>query len=444
MTKANDEYYFSLDLQCRRFSATYALVAFIVSITVCFVLLQHGITPYSVKQTYSFGGTFLRNHQDLDEIDDLSLGLPNRNGERTGETKRIYIHSKLEAILTWRELENLVDCVRVDGSKTEAKPCPVQCPSGDRLEITMDSDLDKARDKDAVIVGLSPYTMNRPLEAVVNYEPPPGQLVVFYSMENVMRMHHWQSRLGKFKFHIDLTYGYYSNITVPYGYYQPVTGKVPDIKPKNRLAGKTKLIAWMASNCKETFWPRNEFVAELQRHIDVDTYGRCGQLQCQPRLSLDCSEMLSSYKFYLALENSECNDYLSEKIWNSSLENDVIPVVYGPSKADYEKLAPPNSFIHISDFDTVEELAKYIKRVAEDEKLYNSYFYWREQGKVVQVYPRLQLNYFCKLLPYMKNVPNTMIKLEDSGWYNSCRNKLQHGIPINLTTLHQFDNWKPW
>ncbi len=42
---------------------------------------------------------------------------------------------------------------------------------------------------------------------------------------------------------------------------------------------------------------------ELQKYIDVDVFGKCGQLKCSK--DKKCHEMIAkNYKFYLAFENS--------------------------------------------------------------------------------------------------------------------------------------------
>ncbi|XP_071496221.1 3-galactosyl-N-acetylglucosaminide 4-alpha-L-fucosyltransferase FUT3-like [Diadema antillarum] len=360
-------------------------------------------------------------------------------------TRRLYIYCEMRAILTWHELQDLVLCVRVKEGEPDTKPCMVRCPNHDQqLEINLGTDLQEARTMDGILFGLSPFTMVHSFQKVLGYTPPSGQLVVFYSMENALRMHKWNSRLGIMKYHIDMTYGSYSNISIPYAYFQPYEHKNTSMVNRNWLEGKTELVAWMASNCKEVFWPRNEFITELQRFITVDTYGRCGNLTCLPRLSEKCIKMLKKYKFYLSIENSECDDYLTEKLWASALENDVIPIVYGPRKADYEKYAPPKSYIHVSDFSSVEELARYILRVAGDAKLYNSYFRWREDGTVFQKYPKLQTHYFCDVLPYLDSVPNHRTQLKDSEWFNSCRHDIKIYKRHNFTEIQRLSEWKPW
>ena len=116
----------------------------------------------------------------------------------------------------------------------------------------------------------------------------------------------------------------------------------------------------------------------------MDTYGNCGKGRCVKN-SRACETLLGQYKFYLSLENSQCTDYITEKFWNY-LYRDLVPIVFGPTRADYERAAPPNSFIHVQDFDTLRELAEYVKRVANDDTLYNSYFLWKKKGSIIPDY----------------------------------------------------------
>ena len=122
-------------------------------------------------------------------------------------------------------------------------------------------------------------------------------------------------------------------------------------------SSKTKLVFWAVSHC-ETASKRELYAEALQQFITVDIYGKCGPLECPNAESIDCFISLSrEYKFYLAFENSLCSEYVTEKFWRT-VRLPIVPVVMGGT--DYKKIAPPNSFIDVNDFPTVEALANYL------------------------------------------------------------------------------------
>ena len=98
----------------------------------------------------------------------------------------------------------------------------------------------------------------------------------------------------------------------------------------------------------------------------------------------------TKYKFYLAFENSNCQDYITEKFfvnglgwvivisrnikWYLLLRHNVLPIVMGARPADYEKAAPYKSFIHVDQFKGPRELAEYLIELDRDDQKYNMYF----------------------------------------------------------------------
>ncbi len=117
------------------------------------------------------------------------------------------------------------------------------------------------------------------------------------------------------------TYRRDSTIVTPYAVYRPNKDLTTNIHSshvqKNWAKGKDSLIAWFVSNCGSKTG-RLAYVKELQKYIQVDIYGICGPLQCPISEHKKCLEMLrKKYKFYLSLENSACQDYITEKLWNA-------------------------------------------------------------------------------------------------------------------------------
>ena len=191
-------------------------------------------------------------------------------------------------------------------------------------------------------------------------------------------------KLGGF-FNWTMTYRRDSDIYVPYGWIVPHNYKsqYPPLNPiswsdyinppettvnidmfRNITANhdyifdKDKVeIAWIVSHCHTTS-DREGYVRNLQNYMSVDIYGRCGTKLCPD--DKNCFLHISkNYKFYLSFENSLCEDYVTEKFFEA-MSFDVLPIVYG--NANYEKIAPPGSYISIlSDFENPKHLSNYLK-----------------------------------------------------------------------------------
>ena len=56
---------------------------------------------------------------------------------------------------------------------------------------------------------------------------------------------------------------------------------------------------------------------------------------------------------------------------------DLVPIVMGARPQDYERAAPYKSYIHVDDFEGPKELAEFLKKLEENDELYNDYFRWK-------------------------------------------------------------------
>ena len=122
----------------------------------------------------------------------------------------------------------------------------------------------------------------------------------------------------------------------------------------------------------------------MQKHIKVDIYGECG-ISCNVKnenryLSKQCRERLSrEYMFFLSFENSFCEDYVTEKLFDSLLF-DSVPIVYG--LGNYEKWLPKSAYINALDFQSPRHLTEYLLYLSKNTTAYNSYFKWKKYIKL--------------------------------------------------------------
>jgi hypothetical protein len=130
--------------------------------------------------------------------------------------------------------------------------------------------------------------------------------------------------------------------------------------------------------------------------------------------------------FYLVFENSKCRQYLTEKIFFNAYSKGAIPIILGPPVEDCEKLLPPNSFLHVDNYKTVEDLATDIKRISKSNETLLSYHQWRNNFEVANEhgYFNSRSFHFCRVCEALN--------------YNDERRK-----SYNLTDLELFLDPKP-
>ena len=133
------------------------------------------------------------------------------------------------------------------------------------------------------------------------------------------------------------------------------------------------------------FWcvsARLELMKRLGKYVQVDVYGPCKfdpKLESCPRNSDRCRSIRSRYKFYFAVENSVCEDYITEK-YCSKLAAGLVPVVFGG--ANYSRLAIPGTYINARDFKSLKELADRLHYLNSNDTAYNEFFKWTYTRKI--------------------------------------------------------------
>ncbi|MBA0602814.1 hypothetical protein Gorai_002981 [Gossypium raimondii] len=151
------------------------------------------------------------------------------------------------------------------------------------------------------------------------------------------------------------------------------------------------LVYWSSSRCLSQ---RNQLAKSFLRLLPHHSFGKClnnvGGLDMALSFYPDCTNdantpkwwdhlhcAMSHYKFVLAIENTVTESYVTEKLFYA-LDSGAVPIYFGaPNVLDF---VPPHSIIDGTKFRSMEELASYVKALANDPVAYAEYHAWRRCG----------------------------------------------------------------
>ena len=181
----------------------------------------------------------------------------------------------------------------------------------------------------------------------------------------------------------------------------------------------------IVSNCKSGY--RNKILKHFKENIfwpngtsAFDFYGKCSGHRFQTD---DFLKFRKKYRFYLAIENSRCLDYITEKFWQT-IWTESVPIVAGQPRSNYERLIHKNAFIHLDDYKgDLKNLTDHINRLLTDNYGYDQYFEWRNEEPPYDYLYGTQDQFdqqgFCKLCTTA--ALNKTVQKEDlqNFWYHN-------------------------
>ncbi|RUS12509.1 hypothetical protein BC937DRAFT_87697 [Endogone sp. FLAS-F59071] len=164
--------------------------------------------------------------------------------------------------------------------------------------------------------------------------------------------------------------------------------------PQPPLREDGVLIAWMVSNCSPQN-QRNDLMQSLMAEMEVHSFGKCMNNKDIP---LDVKQkfgmpeegvtdqwwgswqdikrsIFSKYPFVFTPENSNCEGYVTEKVYDA-LAAGSIPIYLGAR--DIEYYVPPRSIINVQNFENVKALVEYLKEVVNSTDIRMEYYKWKE------------------------------------------------------------------
>ncbi|XP_047995886.1 alpha-(1,3)-fucosyltransferase C-like [Leguminivora glycinivorella] len=209
-----------------------------------------------------------------------------------------------------------------------------------------------------------------------------------------------------------------------------------DKKTKAMLDKKNKTAAWFVSNCN-SLSKREKYVEKLQNELKkyglgVDVFGACrgASHTCPRTIEHECFKMVQEeYYFYLSLENSFSEDYVTEKLL-TALQNYAVPVVFGG--ANYTRFMPDGIYLHGGEI-MPSDLAKEMNDIIKDKDRYYNFFKWRNH---YSYHPREEapdsdgLCRICEMLHDETLVTKETVHKDIRNWWNgpeACSPPAFHG-----------------
>ncbi|XP_053369212.1 4-galactosyl-N-acetylglucosaminide 3-alpha-L-fucosyltransferase 9-like [Clarias gariepinus] len=190
-------------------------------------------------------------------------------------------------------------------------------------------------------------------------------------------------------------------------------GKIVEIPEKDKtfeIPPKDKLVCWIVSNWNPNF-ERVKYFNELSKHIKIEAYGSAFNRRINKE---DYIKTVTGCKFYLGFENSVHKDYFTEKVFKPLMFG-TVPVVLGTSRENYEQFIPADSFIHVDDFKSPQELAEHLTFLDKNPKVYEQYFNWRRH--FIATHSVFAIEQTCRSCEYIRNYKGYRVFKDLTKWY---------------------------
>lgn len=258
----------------------------------------------------------------------------------------------------------------------------------------------------------------------------PSQRYVFLTVEAPPNYRIWGRNMLHAPpnfFNWTMTYRYDSDVPWVYGGYwiSPEKNKRLGFTPENLpydertiFENKTGAMFWLVSNCN-TVSKRELAVEKLGKYIMIDKYGACAENPYKRDACVrasECEKDLGAMNFFfIAVENTVCKDYVTEKYF-SRYHLPSIPIVM--RRKTYENIIPSHSFIPMDDFESASDMANYLVALMSNKTAYLEYFKWRSEGWVRTYQGTGYRFHFCKLCEALleNRPPKTYVDVEQ--WFH--------------------------
>lgn len=234
------------------------------------------------------------------------------------------------------------------------------------------ADRRRIAEADAVVFHL-PDIARKGLRGVPKW---PGQLWVAWTMECIVNCPPLADPKVMRAFDLRMTYQRDADIWTPYlppaGAFAAAQAAAPAQKVWERPVA-------LFQSSKLTASGRNALLADLARHLPIDSYGAFMHNRDLPkpdRGPATKAAVIASYPFCIAFENAIAPDYVTEKLYDPLLAG-AVPVYLGAPNA--AQFAPEGSYIDAGRFPDMAALAAHLRGLAADREAYETHFRWHDR-----------------------------------------------------------------
>ncbi|CAF2488371.1 unnamed protein product [Rotaria sp. Silwood2] len=281
------------------------------------------------------------------------------------------------------------------------------CPSKRRCLWSCDHE--KFREADALIFHAYDIPLYR--APIPNRsETKPNSVWILWSDEPPSMINY--ALLKSYHFNWTISYKLNSEVSIAtYGLFSKRDSRLSDNEYqrwiRKEFSNRENGALWFVSNCNAK--KRLELFYNLKHasKLLIEGYGRCvdyypihlcgSSSQCE-------YDYMSMFKFYLGFESNTCRDYITEKFYKAFYYG-LIPIVYGPERSDYNRVAPKDSFIHIDDFDKdMNALATHLEEIHSNITLFSIYHEWRKNYEIIIDGKALERVRMCELCQRLINL----------------------------------------
>ena len=245
----------------------------------------------------------------------------------------------------------------------------------------------------------------RSMRAWPNYTRPTSQVWIHIQHEAVIKPRYQKEMDDKLNW--TMTYSRHSDIQLPYGMLEPKPNET-QLKRDYLQIAKNKSVdaVWVVSHC-HTGSKREEYADILKQYIDIDILGACGRRwQCGKRFNHDIQECFSilnsTYRYYLAFENTLCTDYITEKFFEN-YDYDILQIVRGGDLKTRPINISKEAYISTSDFKDAHALGKYLQSLSQDTNQYANKLKIKDKYRLIH-YREVFKKSMCEICKRLHNL----------------------------------------